>query len=207
MLQPEHTLRRQATTSGRIIGLSVVAGLHLLVVWAVIISLNSGLLQKLPEELKAEVVQQPPPQEKLPPPPPPDMVKPPPPFVPPPDITIQSEAPVTNTITTQSTVATPAPKPAAAPSPVISVATDCAASNYPPVAMRLNQTGTATVLITVGTDGEPKDVKVVESSGHDSLDEASIRCVMSHWHFKPAMQNGAPVEGQKEIRIRWQLSG
>src|SRR5207302_6398559 len=73
--------------------------------------LAQNLMAKLPQEFKAEVI--PPKTEvvKPPPPPPPELQKPPPPFVPPPDISIQTEAAPTNTITVQSKVATPPPPP------------------------------------------------------------------------------------------------
>jgi protein TonB len=75
------------------------------------------------------------------------------------------------------------------------------------MAVRLNQEGTSTVMIHVGTDGNVTSVQVVDSSGHDSLDDAAIRCISSRWHFKPALQNGVPVEGTKEMRVVWKLQG
>src|SRR3569833_4671127 len=100
MEQPQHDLRAHATTvmetSGqRGVSFLVVVGIHIGLAFALIAGRKSGMLDKLPEELKAEVVQ---PKDDLkpPPPPPPDMVKPPPPFVPPPEINNARDAPVTN---------------------------------------------------------------------------------------------------------------
>lgn len=212
MQQPEHTLRQQSAAQAaprRLFGLLVVAGLHAVVIWAVAVSLANGLLTKLPEELKAEVVQQPPPAQKLPPPPPPEMVKPPPPFVPPPDIVIQNAAPVTTTITTQSTVPTPPPppKPVGISSPVLapSAGNNCANSYYPPSAIRMNQTGETLVTIHVGPDGNVESAEVADSSGHDTLDDAAIRCAQARFHFKPAMENGQPVAGTTKVRVVWKL--
>ena len=62
-------------------------------------------------------------------------------------------------------------------------------------------------MIHVGTDGNVTSVTIAESSGHDALDDASIRCISARWHFKPAMENGVPVEGTKEMRVVWKLQG
>jgi periplasmic protein TonB len=215
MEQPLHTLVRSSAAQAsprRALGVVVVVAIHVIVIWALITGLAQQMMQKLPSELMAKVEEAPPPVVKLPPPPPPDMVKPPPPFVPPPDITIQSDAPVTNTITTQSVVATPPPpvvKAAGPSSPVLSPGSgnNCASSYYPVIAVRLNQEGTVTVAIHVGADGSVTNVQVAESSGHDSLDEASIKCITARWHFKPAMENGVPVEGTKQMKVVWKLQG
>jgi protein TonB len=157
----------------------------------------------------------PPKQEtvKPPPPPPPELQKPPPPFVPPPDIVIQQEAAPTNTITVQSKVATPPPpKVVAAPaisSPVLEAggAGKCETSYYPPIAVRLNQTGTTTVNVRISADGSVEGVTVTNSSGHDSLDQAAVRCITGAWHYKPAIQNGQPVATTKAYAIVWKLQG
>src|SRR5215831_16231848 len=122
MDQPVHDLRSHVptaaeNTSRRTIILIGVGILHVGLIWALIAGLASGLIEKLPEELKAEVVQ---PKEdvKPPPPPPPDLAKPPPPFVPPPEINIAADAPVTNAITAVQAV-TPTPPTPAPPAPTL----------------------------------------------------------------------------------------
>jgi protein TonB len=166
------------------------------------------MMQKLPSELMAKVEETPPPAEKLPPPPPPEMVKPPPPFVPPPDINIQSEAPVTNTITTQSVVATPpVQKPAGITAPAsIGRPHSCGQRYYPPIAVRLNQEGTTVLAFKITPDGSVTDLSISESSGHDALDQAAITCAQG-WQYKPAMQNGAPVEVPWKASVKWSLTG
>ncbi|MEI9996865.1 MAG: energy transducer TonB [Rhizomicrobium sp.] len=155
------------------------------------------MLDKLPEELKAEVVQ-PKDEVKPPPPPPPDLVKPPPPFVPPPEINIQTDAAPTNAITAvQNTVATPpAPVQAAEPPPTPSKAVgrthDCQ-SYYPPLSSRLNEQGDVAVHYDVGVDGSISNVGLTKSSGFDRLDQAALSCVSSRWRNTPAMQGGSPV--------------
>jgi protein TonB len=213
MEQPLHTLERPSSAQAsprRALGIFVVVAIHVIVIWALITGLAQQMMQKLPSEIMAKVVETPPPVVKLPPPPPPDMVKPPPPFVPPPDIAISNDAPVTNTITTQSVVATPPPavvKPAGITSPVsIGRPHACGEKYYPPIATRLNWSGTTVVTFKVEPDGSVKDVTIVESSGHDALDQAAIPCAQT-FEYKPALQNGQPVESSVTARIRWSLAG
>ncbi len=214
MEQPLHDFRslhgtRVQATESRAISVALVIFLHLLAIYGLATGLAQNLYRKTLGEFKAEVI---PPKEekvKLPPPPPPELVKPPPPFVPPPDILIQQEAP-TNTITAQSKVAPPPPKPvAAAPitQPVLEEggAGKCESSYYPAVAIRLNQTGTSTVAVHIAADGSVESVNLVSSSGHDSLDEAAIRCIQSTWRYRPATMNGRPVATMKEYAIKWVL--
>ncbi len=118
MEQPTHDLRAQNGTIAqgtprRFIAFGAVAALHVILIYALAAGLVAQIT-KLPEELKAEVVQEKIP-DKIPPPPPPDLAKPPPPFVPPPEINIQADTTQTKAITTQAKVATPPPTPAAIP--------------------------------------------------------------------------------------------
>lgn len=213
MLQPAHDLRpfqASQATPRRLVSFIAVAAFHVIVIIGFASGLAQQLAQKLPEELKAEVVPPKLPDVKPPPPPPPDLAKPPPPFVPPPEINIQSEAPSTNTITVQNKVATPPPtvqKPQGITAPAsIGAPHNCPQDRwYPPLAVRLNQEGTTTLAFKITTDGSITDVTVAESSGHDSLDEAAVRCASSSWHYKPAMENGQPVEVPWKASVKWQL--
>lgn len=200
--------------SHRMISVGAVALFHVLAIYLLASGLAMGLLEKIPTVLKADVI--PPKQEQVkpPPPPPPDLQKPPPPFVPPPDISIQTEAAPTNTITVQSKVATPPPpQPPAPPKPAgvtapVQIAGGgavCNSSYYPPIAVRLNQTGTTLVTVHIGADGGVQNVDIAGSSGHDALDQASIKCIMSRWRYKPALQNGQPVATIKQYALKWVL--
>lgn len=220
MDQPLHDLRPFKVghaSSHRVVSIGFVVLLHVVAIWALATGLIQNLASKLPQEFKAEVI---PPKEKTkppPPPPPPELAKPPPPFVPPPVISIENNAP-TNTITVQSKVATPPPpprvvappKPQGITAPVsLKSSHNCADRYYPPIAMRLNQQGTTTVRITVSASGQVTDAKIQNSSGYDSLDQASLRCVQSgSWGgYKPAMQNGVPTAAQTDVKIEWKISG
>lgn len=218
MDQPLHDFKPYQVghaNSHRIVSVGAVALFHIVAIYLLASGLAMGLLEKLPTEFKAEVI--PPKQEvvKPPPPPPPELQKPPPPFVPPPDITIQTEAAPTNTITVQKNFATPPPPPAppappkpagiTAPVQIAGSGARCNSSYYPAIAVRLNQTGTVLVTVHIGADGSVQNVDVAQSSGHDSLDQATVRCITSTWRYKPALQNGAPVATTKEYAVKWVL--
>jgi protein TonB len=207
MQQPQHDLRAFHTSVAsprRLIAGVAAIGLQVLAIWALATGLAQQLIQKLPEEIKAEVVQQKPPeQEKTPPPPPPDLAKPPPPFVPPPDIMIQSEAPATNAIqNVQSVQKTP---PAITAPASIGRAHTCA-NEYPALATRLGHQGKVTLAFHIATDGSVKDASVVDSSGYDELDQAAISCA-SKWRYKPAIQNGQPIEVPWKTVVNYNLRG
>src|SRR5215469_5200553 len=199
MDQPVHDLRAHVptaaeNTSRRTIILIGVGILHVGLIWALIVGLASGLIEKLPEELKAEVVQ-PKDEVKPPPPPPPDLAKPPPPFVPPPEINIAADTPTTNAITavqaTQPTPPAPA-QPVVTPAKAVGRTHDCQ-SYYPDLSRRLNESGNVLIHYDVGVDGSITNVGVAKSSGSDRLDQAAVSCVSSKWKDTPAMQGSTAV--------------
>jgi len=200
MEQPTHDLRSHVPnaiegTGTKSVSLLVVGAIHVGLAFALIAGLKAGLMDKLPEELKAEVVQ-PKDEVKPPPPPPPDLAKPPPPFVPPPEINIASDAPVTNAITAVQAVAPTPPAPVQAPviTPAKAVGRthDCQ-SYYPPLSQKLNESGTVVIHYDVGVDGAISNVGISKSSGSDRLDQAAVSCVSSKWRDSPASQGDTPV--------------
>jgi TonB family protein len=79
---------------------------------------------------------------------------------------------------------------------------DC---RYPALERRLGIEGTVTLGLTIGTDGSVKDAQVVKSSGNGELDRVSVNCVKAHWHYKPGMKDGVPIESQTEANMVWKL--
>jgi protein TonB len=208
MEQPTHDLRAHSAitaaqaTPGRIVAAAAAILLQVGLIYALAAGLAAQLLEKLPEELKAEVVQEKIP-DKTPPPPPPELQKPPPPFVPPPEINIQAEATNTNAITTQSKVETPKPVPQISSPASIGRPHQCN-SYYPAISQRLNEEGVVTLSFHITTDGGVTGVSVAQSSGHDRLDQAAVTCVQT-WHYKPAVQNGQPVEVPWQSQVKFAL--
>ncbi|HJW41952.1 MAG TPA: energy transducer TonB [Rhizomicrobium sp.] len=213
MEQPTHDLRSHIPTAiegtgTRSVSLVVVGLIHVGLAFALIAGLKSGLIDKLPEELKAEVVQ-PKDEVKPPPPPPPDLAKPPPPFVPPPEINIASEAPSTNAITAVQAVqpTPPAPVQTITPAKMVGRTHDCN-SYYPPLSAKLNESGNVLIHYDVGVDGSITNVGVSKSSGSDRLDQAAVNCVSSKWRDSPAMQGETPVASPNhQAIIQFKLNG
>lgn len=71
---------------------------------------------------------------------------------------------------------------------------------YPRSALRRGLSGEVLVRAMVGVDGRPRQVEVVRSSSHRSLDQAALRAVRG-WRFQPAMQDGQPVVAPVEIPV------
>lgn len=205
MDQPIHFVRGPIAPQQnrrRLIALGAVAVLHVGFIYALAAGLAQQIYQKGIEEIKVAVEQ--PKIEKAPPPPPPDLAKPPPPFVPPPEIQIQTEAPQTNAITTQQKVQTAPPPPVSSPASV--GRPHSCLTVYPETAIRLNEEGTTTLSFQINTDGSVSNVQVANSSGHQDLDEAATSCV-THWKYKPAMQNGQPITQAWKANVQWSLKG
>ncbi len=66
---------------------------------------------------------------------------------------------------------------------------------YPRAAGRRGEEGSVEMLVSVGADGAVSSVEVAVSSGHPDLDRTATDAV-SHWHFRPARQNGVAVPMQ-----------
>jgi protein TonB len=173
-------------------------------VYAIVSGLAGQIMSKLPEELKVAVE-----QEKIapkpPPPPPPQVELPPPPVAPPPEINIESPV-TTSPITVTNKPPPPAPPVvhAAVSTPVSVGRAHVCQQNYPEVSVRLNEEGTTMLSMKVMTDGSVSGVSVAKSSGFPRLDDAAVSCA-SRWHYKPASQDGAPVEMSWQANVQWKL--
>ena len=209
MQQPQHDLRPfevSAASPRRFVSIGAVAVFHLVVIYALASGLASQMIDKLPDDIKADIVKEKPPETpKTPPPPPPDMVKPPPQFIPPPDIVVSNDASV-NTISNVTNQVAPPVKPAVTSPASIGRPHACGQKYYPSLATRLGHEGTTVLSFKIGPDGSVKDVTVSQSSGFPELDEAAIPCAQN-WEYKPAMQNGQPVEVPWQAKVTWKLNG
>lgn len=76
---------------------------------------------------------------------------------------------------------------------------------YPALARRRRQEGLVLLWLTVGSDGQPRNVTVKQSSGHPLLDEAALHAV-TNWKFTPAHIREKAVESEIEIPVRFQLT-
>ena len=76
---------------------------------------------------------------------------------------------------------------------------------YPREALRDGQRGTVLLQVLVDTDGKPLQVDVAQSSGHRSLDRAAQRHVLARWTFRPAVQDGRPVQAIGLVPVEFAL--
>lgn len=76
---------------------------------------------------------------------------------------------------------------------------------YPTSARRLGIEGTAVVRVLVGRQGEPQQVKIVQSAGAQVLDEAALDAVRS-WSFVPAKRGSRTITATVDVPIRFHLN-
>lgn len=75
---------------------------------------------------------------------------------------------------------------------------------YPPTLARAEVEGKAEIRILIGTDGRVKQVEEV-SATDPGFFEATRRQALRHWRFKPATQDGVPIESWRTMTVRFQL--
>ncbi|MCL1633135.1 TonB family protein [Luteimonas sp. SX5] len=77
---------------------------------------------------------------------------------------------------------------------------------YPVDAKRDGRQGVVMLQVTVGVDGKPIAVEVVQSSGHRDLDLAARMQVLKRWRFRAAMKDGVAVQAIGMVPINFTLS-
>jgi periplasmic protein TonB len=192
--------------------LLVVAGLHVVAIWALINGLHLHVLTSAPPQIsEATMIDQEPPPTEI--------------------VTQQKPALRTETaITDVKPVIDPIEEPPQhtddpvftlptgpgavpfipTPGPIITGAAvdprhPLTQPPYPPAAIRGNEEGALNLSILVGTDGRVRDVKVAESSGSSRLDQAAMSEARSHWRLRPATRNGVPFEQWLTLRVVFHL--
>jgi len=75
---------------------------------------------------------------------------------------------------------------------------------YPPEAKAQGVTGMVHVKVLIGTDGVPKDARVIKSQAA-ILDTAAMECALQ-WRFKPGTLKGEPVEVWVVIPFKFALT-
>jgi periplasmic protein TonB len=95
---------------------------------------------------------------------------------------------------------------AAAPStpPLPITPHEVTAADYPVESLPAQEVGTARVDYLVRVDGTVGDPIVTQSSGSPRLDQAAIN-IVSRWRFRPAAENGRPVEARLFANVVFQL--
>jgi protein TonB len=203
MERPNHLNIAKKSTTSRASSVAIVVGIHIAVIAGLVAALNQGALMKQLQEIKATVETK---KEipKAPPPPPPDLVKPPPPVAIVPEFTVATAAPPPVT-----TVAKPPPTPppvrVAASDPLRPVMRTHTLPPYPPISVRLNESGTTLMEVNITTEGNVDQCTVVQSSSSERLDNAACDFVKSRWRWQPPTNQGQPVAVKTRVSVKWDL--
>lgn len=80
--------------------------------------------------------------------------------------------------------------------------------DYPAIALRQDQQGTATILLHVDRNGNVASCTIAESSGHPALDEQSCGLYRARARFAPARDAlGRPTASSQTQVVQWRLAG
>jgi protein TonB len=202
MERPGHSVDAiiAGSKKSRTVATSVVIGIHVVIVVALIVGLRVAAMHKELLSLNASV-EQAKAVPKAPPPPPPDLIRPPPPTSVVPDFAIVAPPP-------KAAPAPPAPAaPIAkvAPTKLESITRTHTLPPYPTISQRLGEQGTTTIKVTISVEGNVTAAVLEKSSGSDRLDQAAIEYVKEHWRWKPPTREGKPVEATTLVSVVWNL--
>jgi TonB family protein len=88
----------------------------------------------------------------------------------------------------------------------VSVAATHTVPPYPVIARRVGWEGQVTLRLTVLTDGHVGKAEVATSSGRVDLDQTAQAWIVSHWIYRPALDNGAPTVSQALATVVFSLN-
>ena len=168
--------QQQRSPGKHLTGIVVVIILHVVLGYALLNGLATKVMNVIKQPIDTKIIEEvkKPPPPDTPPPPPPKTVQMPPTFVPPPEVMIQApvSAPV---ISNRTAVAPPVYAPPAPPAPVAvappSIGVACPNSQeirtnikYPVQARKDGLQGEVLIEMTIGANGDVKDVDVKSST-------------------------------------------
>jgi D-alanyl-D-alanine endopeptidase (penicillin-binding protein 7) len=78
----------------------------------------------------------------------------------------------------------------------------CKRPTWPQESLDLKRSGTVTMNLLIGADGDVKQTKIIKSSGHVELDDAA-RVGISKCRFTPGVFEGKPVEAWLLFQYVW----
>lgn len=203
----------QSMSGNRVTALIIVALIHVFLGYALVTGLAYEAAKKVIKRVTTVDIEEEVKKEE-PPPPPKKVENIPPPVAPPVRINVSTAPPKIETVAVAPPPApivlappAPAPPPPKGPSssaqPKGNPGSWATTNDYPSRALREERSGTTGFRVTVGADGRVIDCQVTSSSGHADLDQATCANVTRRARFKPAMQDGAAVQGSYSNRVRW----
>lgn len=192
--------------SSRVVGLGVVIGLHLLLLWALVSGLARDVVEAVQQPLQVALIAEPP---KEAPPPPPEIVKPPEAYVPPPEVAVKPAPAPQKTIQQVQTVK-PDPVPVVRePQPVLPRADPSHGNTQPPypaASRRAGEEGRVILILFVSEDGKVTDGRIDTSSGFPRLDKTALMHARRTWRFTPATLDGRPVGHWMKFAVTFKLT-
>lgn len=211
--------RRSEARGARLVGAGVVVLLHVAFIYALVASLAHRTVDVVRAPVEARIIDDAQQQKPEQPPPPPDFAPPPAAFVPPPEVHVElpPPPPKSTAITVVAPIkpvpvpmpAPPAPAPAPVAEPVrVMPRIDAGHSHepeYPPTSRRLGEEGSLILQVLVGADGRVTDLKLVQTSGVDRLDQAALEGVKGNYRFVPGTIDGKPAPMWFTFRFTWKL--
>jgi protein TonB len=208
MERPSHlSLLMPHSHSGRMTRLALAAGVPVLALWGLTHGMGGAVLQLVPPDLHARVLDK-------------EIVKPvPPPNIPklekpiplkdvPPQFVIETPrdaGTITATTTTVVAPQNPVTPQVGESRGAIGVTVTHTRPPYPLLARRQGQEGKVTLRLTIQADGHVGKAEIAQSSGSEILDSAAVGWIMAHWLYKPALQNGQAVASQATAAVTFSL--
>src|SRR5437868_12037659 len=204
MERPNHLKVGDKSVSSKAGSIAVVIGIHIAVIFGLIAALNQGALMKQLQEIKATVdtAKEKP---KAPPPPPPDLVKPPPPVAIVPVFQVAAPPPAPVQVKPPPPPAPPPRVAAPTSDPLKPIMRTHSIPPYPPISVRLNESGTTLMEVHITTEGNVDDCKIVTSSSSERLDNAACDYVKRVWRWQPPTNQGQPVAVSTRVSVKWDL--
>jgi protein TonB len=210
------------TSGRRLTGLVVVLVFHAALGYALVTGLARKIVEVVTQPLETKIIEEvkPLPPDKPPPPPPPKLAAPPPPYIPPPEVHVQvPQSAQTAAISAVTSAKPPAPVAApgqrfAPPAPVVARAPvhtapvvdakACDKPEYPPAALRAQETGIVLLAFLIDVDGTAIESRIERSAGSRRLDEAARKALVL-CKFKPATTDGKPERAWAKIEYEWKI--
>jgi len=200
----------QSSGGNRIAALTIVALLHIVLVYGLVTGLAYEAAKKVIKRVTTVDIEEEVKKEEEPPPPPKKVDTPPPPVAPPVKIDVATTPPPIQTVATPPppapiVLAPPAPPPPPPPPPKPATPRNnpggwATPNDYPSRALREEREGTTSFRVTIGANGRVTNCQVTGSSGHADLDKATCKNVTRRARFrKPSAGYGNVYNN----RVRW----
>lgn len=184
-----------------------VIGLHVLIIWGLVVSMGVVPVSKFIPPIQAVFIDEPMSEPK-------EEIKPVKPEID--DLAPVEETPpelqIEEVLAPPTEVAMPASESAIGATPMEAGATSQQLKTtnrvepvYPPTSRRMGEEGTVRLRVLVDEKGRPRDVTVATSSGFARLDKAAIDAV-KRWKFVAATDSGRSISTWTQVAITFKLT-